>query len=169
MAVLGCRSAGVRLFGQLPCRLHAVHAALVHLGAGCRDRPILSGATEGRFNKGIGSLSVSTSESASLQVRVGGQWSAVFNASTVAYALPVVTAVSIVPVVSPVVGLMDTRGGDIIVFNGTSECFELGSSSAVTYPMPRCSSPPFQTSDRQAPRLRLSALSTLQSSAAQRR
>lgn len=54
------------------------------------------------------------------QVRVGGQWSAVFNASTVAYSPPRITGISVISVVSTALGLMDTRGGDLLVINGTS-------------------------------------------------
>ena len=55
------------------------------------------------------------------RVRVGGQWSPLFNASSVAYAPPTVTGVAVTAVVSSMAGLMDTRGGDILTINGTSE------------------------------------------------
>lgn len=45
-------------------------------------------------------------------VRVGGQSSDTFNGSTVTYAPPAVTAVSMSAVVSAVPGLLDTAGGD---------------------------------------------------------
>lgn len=54
------------------------------------------------------------------RVRVGGQWSPLFNSTTVAYAPPSVSAVAVTSVVSVIPGLMDTRGGDTLTITGTS-------------------------------------------------
>ena len=96
----------------------------------------------------------------SFQVRVGNQWSAVFNASTVAYAAPIITSMSIVAVVSSEIGLMDTRGGDLLIFNGTnlgpagtpSSAFtalyssNLGSPSVLTFAASSCYVPDYASS-----------------------
>jgi hypothetical protein len=57
---------------------------------------------------------------AQFRVRIGFQWSPYFSASTVAYAPPTVSAVSVLAVVSSVYGLMDTAGKDILIINGSS-------------------------------------------------
>ena len=85
-----------------PCSLYAAGAAVL-----CSSVP------------GIG---------ANLQfsLRIGGQWSAPFAATAVAYALPNVSSVTMATVASTVPGLMDTGGGDTIFVNGTSECLRGG-------------------------------------------
>jgi len=66
----------------------------------------------------------------SSRASIGGQWSPVFNGSTVAYAPPSVSFVSVIAVVNEsYAGLMDTAGGDQLVITG-----ELSSAAPPTHP-----------------------------------